>query len=113
MAKNNQTKKTLFQFMNTVIAQLLKNGQYRTMQHYKTTLNTYMRFRENRDIAFSEINAEEIQAFEAYLKNVLRVCNNTSSFYMRILRSSYNKAVEKGLILQRNLPILSEFVAYL
>ena len=41
MAKLKQTKKTLFQFMNTIITELLKNGQHRTMQHYKTTLNTY------------------------------------------------------------------------
>ena len=48
MAKIKQTKKTLFQFMNTIITQLLKNGQHRTMQHYKTTLNTYTDFRRNR-----------------------------------------------------------------
>lgn len=102
MAKIKQTKKTLFQFMNTIITQLLKNGQHRTMQHYKTTLNTYTHFRRNRDIALSEINTEEIRTFEAYLKNVVGVCNNTSSFYLRILRATYNKAVEKGLTIQRN-----------
>lgn len=96
MARNKKTSESLFQFMNILIALLLKNGQLRTMQHYKATLNSYMRFRDNKDISFKEIDAKEMQSYEAYLKNVAKVCNNTSSFYLRILRATYNKAVEKG-----------------
>ena len=33
MASNKKTSMTLFQFMNLLIALLMKNGQYRTMQH--------------------------------------------------------------------------------
>ena len=98
MARNKKTSESLFTFMNFLIALLLKNGQYRTMQHYKATLNSYMRFRNNQDITLQEIDAEEMQSYEAYLKNVAKVCANTSSFYLRILRATYNKAVEKGLI---------------
>ena len=100
-SKKNVKKQTLFPFMNLLIALLLKNGQYRTMQHYKATLRSYMRFRNNKDIAFNEIDAEEMQSYEAYLKNVAKVCSNTSSFYLRILRATYNKAVEKGLVSNR------------
>lgn len=93
---------TLFQFMNFLIALLLKNGQYRTMQHYKATLNSYMRFRGGKDISLNKIDAEEMLSYEAYLKNVAKVCSNTSSFYLRILRATYNKAVEKGFTTQQN-----------
>ena len=82
---------TLFTFMNFLIALSLKNGQYRTMQHYKATLQSYMRFRAGKDIALKEINAEEMQSYEAYLKNVAKVCANTSSFYLRILRATSTK----------------------
>ena len=98
MARNKKTSESLFTFMNLLIALLLKNGQLRTMQHYKATLNSYMRFRNNQDITLQEIDAEEMQSYEAYLKNVAKVCANTSSFYLRILRATYNKAVEKDLI---------------
>ena len=102
MARNKKTSESLFSFMNLLIALLLKNGQYRTMQHYKATLNSYMRFRAGKDISFKEIDAEEMQSYEAYLKNVANVCTNTSSFYLRILRATYNKGVEKGYTTQQN-----------
>ena len=102
MTRNKKTSESLFQFMNLLIALLLKNGQYRTMQHYKATLNSYMRFRDGKDISIKEIDAEEMQSYEAYLKNVAKVCANTSSFYLRILRATYNKAVEKGYTTQQN-----------
>ncbi len=97
MARNKKTSESLFQFMNLLIALLLKNGQLRTMQHYRATLNSFMSYRDNRDISFQEMDADEMSSYEAYLKNVARVCANTRSFYLRILRATYNKAVAKGL----------------
>ena len=50
MARNKKTSMTLFQFMNLLIALLMKNGQYRTMQHYKATLNSIKRYLDNKDM---------------------------------------------------------------
>ena len=102
MARNKKTSESLFSFMKRLIAMLLKNEQLRTMQHYKATLNSFMRFRDNKDIPLKEMDAEEVQSYEAYLKNVANVCANTSSFYLRILRATYNKAVARGLTPQQN-----------
>ncbi len=89
-------------FMSRIISQLKANGQYRTMLHYQATFNSFMRFRNQQDITFAEMDADEIKSYEAYLKNVAGVCRNTSSFYMRILRAVYNRAAEKGLVPQQH-----------
>ena len=102
MSRSKKTSESLFQFMNLLIALLLKNGQYRTMLHYKATLHSFKRYRDNKDIALREIDAEVMRSYEAYLHHTAGVCKNTSSFYLRILRSTYNKAVAKGLTPQQH-----------
>lgn len=96
MTENKRTS-TLLKFMTHIISQLKANGQHRTMLHYQAALNSFMRFRNNKDITLKQINADVIQSYEAYLKNEARVCRNTSSFYLRILRAVYNKAQDTGL----------------
>ena len=102
MSRNKKTSESLFQFMNLLIALLQKNGQYRTSLHYRATLNSFKRYRDNKDIALSEIDAEVMHSYEAYLHHTAKVCRNTSSFYLRILRATYNKAVAKGLTPQQH-----------
>ena len=102
MSRNKKTSESLFQFMNLLIALLQKNGQYRTSLHYKATLNSFKRYRDDKDIALCEIDAEEMRSYEAYLHHTAEVCSNTSSFYLRILRATYNKAVAKGLTPQQH-----------
>ena len=62
MARNKKTSETLFQFTNLLITLLAKNGQHRTMQHYKATLNSFKRYRANRDIALRDLSAEEMRS---------------------------------------------------
>ena len=102
MARNKKTSESLFQFMNLLIALLLNNGQYRTSLHYRATLNSFKRYRDNKDIALREIDAEVMRSYEAYLHHTAEVCRNTSSFYLRILRATYNRAVAKGLTPQQH-----------
>lgn len=59
-----------------------------------------MRFRKGKDFPISHMDAAMIESYEAYLKQE-DACRNTSSFYMRILRAIYNRAVDQGLILQK------------
>ena len=102
MSRNKKVSESLFQFMNLLIALLMKNGQYRTSLHYRATLNSFKRYRDNQDIALSEIDADVMRSYEAYLHHTAKVCSNTSSFYLRILRATYNKAVAKGLTPQQH-----------
>ena len=92
---------TLFGFMKEMIGQLDRQGRIRTCETYDTTLRNFTRFRKGRDIRFGEIDSETMIAYELHLK-MTGVSKNTSSFYLRILRAVYNRAVEEGLCMQRH-----------
>lgn len=87
--------------MQGIIARLKQMGKIRTAENYSCTLKSFMQFRGDRDVLLSEIDSDLMQLYEAYLhgKGAVR---NTSSFYMRILRAVYNRALEKELMEQRN-----------
>ena len=99
--QNNTEGQSLFNFMQGIIARLKQMGKIRTAENYSCTLKSFMQFRGDRDILLSEIDSDLMQLYEAYLhgKGAVR---NTSSFYMRILRAVYNRALEKELMEQRN-----------
>ena len=90
----------LFSFMEGVIENLKTLGKIRTSETYATTLSSFKRFRENKDLVLDNLDSDVMMAYEAYLKKN-RVSPNSSSFYMRILRAVYNRAVEKELTMQR------------
>lgn len=91
---------SFFGFMEEVIARLQKLGKERTAENYTTALNSFRRFRGGHDIAPEELDADMTMEYEAYLKS-RGVSMNSVSFYNRILRAVYNRAVEKGMTAQR------------
>lgn len=93
-------KKSLLQFMQTNIARLRQLNKLRTSETYTTTFNSFVRFTNGKDVLLSDIDSDLMTAYETYLK-AQGVSMNTISFYMRILRAVYNRAVEEGLIVQR------------
>lgn len=96
-----RSRYTLFRFMESVIMNLKECGKIRTAETYTATLQSFSRFRRGRDLMLDEITPDIIQAYEAYLR-VRGAVPNTTSFYMRILRAVYNRAVESEAIEQRN-----------
>lgn len=88
-----------FRFMDDVISQLKRLGKVRTAETYTSTLHSFMRFRNGDDIMLEEISSDLMMEYEAFLK-LHGVTMNTISFYNRILRAVYNRAVEKGLTAQ-------------
>lgn len=94
-------KPCFFGFMEDVIARLKWLGKTRTSETYTSALNSFMRFREGRDVLLDEINSDLMEEYEAYLKGH-GVSLNTVSFYNRILRATYNRAVDKRLTSQRH-----------
>lgn len=91
---------SFFRFMDKVIHQLKHLNKIRTAETYTSTLNSFIRFRSGNDITLEEITSDLMEEYEAFLKSE-GVTMNTISFYNRILRAVYNRAVEKELTSQR------------
>lgn len=94
-------EQSFFRFMEGVITRLKQLNRERTAENYAATLNSFMRFREDKDVLLDEIGSDLMMEYEVFLK-LHGVTMNTISFYNRILRAVYNRAVEKGLTEQRN-----------
>ena len=92
---------SLFPFMQSVINQLKRLNRIRTSETYAATLASFMKFRNGQDILLCEMDSDMVMFYEAWLK-ANGNCPNTTSFYMRILRAVYNRAVEKELTEQKH-----------
>ncbi|MCI7356666.1 MAG: site-specific integrase [Parabacteroides sp.] len=98
--QNRVDEQSFFNFMQDIIKQLGLLNKIRTSETYTAALNSFMKFRYGQDILLCEIDSDMMMLYEAWLKSK-GICPNTVSFYMRILRAVYNRAVEKELIEQK------------
>lgn len=89
-------------YIRQQIVRLKRLGKIRTSETYTAALKSFSSFMKGRDILFGELSSDLLMEYEAYLKNRGN-SPNTISFYMRILKAVYNRAVENGLTGQRNL----------
>ena len=94
-------EQSLFNFTQRVIAQLQQMGKQRTSETYRCTLKSFMQFREEKDVLLEDIDSGLMLMYEAYLRG-RGLTKNSTSFYMRIFRAVYNRAVEKDLTTNRN-----------
>ena len=92
---------TVSALMKEIIFNLQQLGKTRTSETYRTTLNSFLRFRNGSEVLVRDLTPELLQTYEAYLK-ANNVTMNTVSFYMRILRAAYNRAVEQGVVQQNH-----------
>ncbi|MDE7146025.1 MAG: site-specific integrase, partial [Duncaniella sp.] len=101
----------LLRFMDSIICRFKSKGKQRTAETYRAACQSFRKFmccsdllRHNAsssgdDIMLDALTSEIVEAYEAYLRD-RGVVPNTVSFYMRILRAAYNRAVEAGMVKQ-------------
>lgn len=65
------------------------------------TLNSFKKFRNGCDIRLDLLNSNIIESYQSWLK-LQGLIPNTTSFYIRILRAIYNRAIEDEIIVDRN-----------
>ena len=102
---------SLFNFMEALIIKFKQNGKARTSETYTAALNSFKKFlceakrqgrlRKDEDMMFDSLTSEIMEAYEAWHKQRGN-SPNTISFYTRILRAVYHRAVEDGIIENRN-----------
>lgn len=88
---------TLVEFAEKVVAQLGERKEHRLTETYSCAMRSFMRFRKGKDIDLVDITRKMIEDYEHYLK-LEGLTLNSISFYMRILRAIFNRAVREGLV---------------
>ena len=102
---------SLFNFMESLIIKFKQNGKTRTSETYTAALNSFKKFlasqaskddfRKDEDIMLDCLTSEIMETYEAWHKQRGN-SPNTISFYTHILRAVYHRAVEDGIIENRN-----------
>lgn len=90
---------SVFAYMRRQAERLRSIGRIRTCETYLQGLNSFMRYRGGVDLYFDMLDADMVERYEGYMR-ARRLSRNTTSFYMRVLRCIYNRAVEEGLTVQ-------------
>ena len=89
-----------FNFMENTIERLRQLNHIGTAKNYRAALGSFKRFRNNEDIPMEAIDQVTMEDYQAYLKSA-GLTPNSISFYTRILRAVYNRAIEQDLVKDR------------
>ncbi len=93
---DNRQELSFNAYIRQQIARLKRLGKIRTSETYTAALRSFSSFMNDKEILFDQLNADLLSEYEACLKGRGNT-PNTISFYMRILKAVYNRAVEDGL----------------
>lgn len=95
----NSRRSTVLAYVETQAARLEANGKLGTARNYRRTLGSFSDFLGGRDIPFSLVDERLVGQYDDWLRR-RGIVRNTVSFYMRILRAVYNKAVKEDIVPQ-------------
>lgn len=88
---------SVFDYAHQQVERLRELGRIRCSETRESALRCFMKFRGFLDLGFDHFNKDLIERYEAWMKEQ-GVSRNTSSFYLRNLRSIYSAAIEDGII---------------
>ena len=94
-----QEQQSFFSFAEKIIKEKQGLGKIRTSETYAAAIKSFRQFYGEEDLYFEDITHQLIEKYENHLKNK-GLCPNSTSFYMRNLRTLYNKAVDEDLCIQ-------------
>ena len=91
---------TFFGFIRAMAAKKTLIGRHGTAKTYRSALASFAAFRGGEDVAIDALDAETMGQYEAWMRG-RGIRRNSSSCYLRTLRTLYRKAVECGLTADR------------
>ena len=100
-SSNAETPDSVFNFICEQIRHKKGLGKVRSAETYRSMLNSLMHFRKGRDLTFDMMDGGLMELYEAWMLQC-GLTRNTTSFYMRILRTNYKLAVERGITADRH-----------
>ncbi len=93
----------VYEYVNNIVEALHKVGKSGNAAVYYNTRKALLKFCPRENLSFEEINYSFLRNFEMYLQE-REVKVNTISFYMRTLRSIYNRAIKDGIAKEESYP---------
>ena len=88
--------KTMLCWLGILAEDARSEGRQRRAEIWRTTFNSFSRFLGGKDIGLRQMEGRLMQRYENHLL-AGGLCPNTTSFYLRNLRSAYSKAVKAKL----------------
>ncbi len=97
--KSSDSHISVLDFMREQIDRLQKANRFGTASNYEKTMRSFSAFLDGMNLPFSAMTEQLIADYNVYLVH-RGVVRNSISFYMRILRAIYNRAVKQHLTIQ-------------
>lgn len=94
---------SVFSYIKEIVDSLEKIGKNGNSNVYKGTMGILQKYSKGRDLTFEEINYSFLKNFEAHLQAKGSKIN-TISFYLRTIRSIFNRAIKDGLVREEHYP---------
>lgn len=86
----------LFRLLEDIIREYRSNQQWGTAHVYQSTYNSFALYNKGRDFPFRLLTPARLKDYESYLRSQARSWNTVAT-YMKVLKSIYNRAVEKRM----------------
>lgn len=80
--------------MEQIILKLKQTGKIRTSETYASALRSFTRFCNDETVMIDHIHSDTMELYQVWLEEQ-GITLNTVSFYARILRAVYNRAVDQ------------------
>ena len=91
----NENGDTVLSCLATLIDELKNDGQWGNARNLQRALNSFSDFLGGLDRPLKQVDERLVMEYEQWLR-IRKVSKNSSSFYMRTLRSAYNKVISRN-----------------